>query len=81
MPNPGLDGKPLLQHLLELVRADVSEREVEEARRVLTSPELSRLLAGGEPSEETEDQILRGLEGFGAAIKDTLRSRGYSIRK
>lgn len=67
--------------LTSLVRADVSEREVEEARRVLTAPELARLLSGGEPGEETEAQILRGLEGFGAAIRDTLRSRGYEISK
>lgn len=69
------------EFLLELVRADVSEREVDEARRVLTSPELFRLLSGGEPSDETEPQLLEGLEGYGAAIRNTLRSRGYAIAK
>jgi hypothetical protein len=46
------------EFLLELIRADVSDREVEEARRVLTSPELYRLMKGGEPGEESEEQIL-----------------------
>jgi transcriptional regulator with XRE-family HTH domain len=69
------------EFLLELIRADVSDREVEEARRVLTSPELYRLMKGGEPGEESEEQILVGLTGFSEAIKDTLRSRGYSIAK
>jgi transcriptional regulator with XRE-family HTH domain len=44
------------EFLLELIRADVSDREVEEARRVLTSPELYRLMKGGEPGEESEDR-------------------------
>jgi transcriptional regulator with XRE-family HTH domain len=69
------------EFLLELIRADVSDREVEEARRVLTSPELYRLMKGGEPGEESEEQILTGLTGFSEAIKDTLRSRGYPIAK
>jgi transcriptional regulator with XRE-family HTH domain len=69
------------EFLLELTRADVSEREVDEARRVLTNPDFARFFSGGEPTDETESQQLEGLEGYGAAIKNTLRSRGYSIPK
>src|SRR4051812_3814681 len=69
------------EFLLELTRADVSEREVDEARRVLTNPDFTRFFTGGEPTDETESQLLEGLEGYGAAIKNTLRSRGYSIAK
>lgn len=69
------------EFLLELTRADVSEREVEEARRVLTNPDFARFFSGGEPSEETEAQLLEGLEGYGVVIKNTLRSRGYSLPK
>jgi transcriptional regulator with XRE-family HTH domain len=69
------------EFLLELIRADVSDREVEEARRVLTSPELYRLMSGGEPADETEEQILTGVTGFSEVIKDTLRSRGYAFPK
>jgi transcriptional regulator with XRE-family HTH domain len=69
------------EFLLELTRADVSEREVDEARRVLTNPDFTRFFTGGEPTEETLAQLLEGLEGYGVAIKNTLRSRGYSIAK
>lgn len=69
------------EFLLELTKAAVSEREVEEARRVLTNPDFARFFSGGEPTDETESQLLEGLEGYGAAIRNTLRSRGYSLPK
>lgn len=67
------------EFLTKLVRADVSEREVEEARRVLTSPEMHRAYVGSEPQQYSEDETLQGIQAHAVAIETVLRARGYEI--
>jgi transcriptional regulator with XRE-family HTH domain len=69
------------EFLTDLVRANVSDREVEVARTSLTNPEFFRFFVGGEPADADEEQAMKALVGYGEAIKDTLRSRGYPISK
>jgi transcriptional regulator with XRE-family HTH domain len=69
------------EFLTKLVRAGVSDREVDEARRVLTSPEMYRAYVGSEPQQYSEDETLLGIQAHGVAIETVLRSRGYEIPK
>jgi len=67
------------EFLTKLVRAGVSDREVDEARRVLTSPEMYRAYVGSEPQQYSEDETLLGIQAHAVAIETVLRSRGYEI--
>ena len=67
--------------LLELAEADVSDREIEEARRSLTSPENYTFYVGGNPVEYSEEDALMGVQAFALAIRGILRDRGYKKLK
>lgn len=69
------------QFLLELAEADVSDREIEEARRSLTSPENYTFYVGGNPVEYSEEDALMGVRSFALAIRGILRDRGYKKLK
>lgn len=71
----------MFDFLKELAEADVSEREIEEARRSLTSPENYSFYAGGNPVEYSEDEALMGVQAFSLAIRGILRDRGYKKLK
>lgn len=63
------------EFLLELARADVSDREIGEARAVLTAPENATWLKGATPKE-----MLVTLESFADIIRYRLRQRGYKVK-
>ena len=63
------------EFLLDLARADVSEREIEEARAVLTSPENATWWKDSTPKE-----MLTAVESFADIIREILRRRGYKLK-
>lgn len=63
------------EFLLDLARADVSDREIEEARAVLTSPENATWWKDATPKE-----MLTAIESFADIIRDILRRRGYKLK-
>lgn len=69
------------EFLLGLAKADVSDREIEEAKRVLTAPENYQFFVGGNADEPDDDKIMEGLELVAAVISQTLRARGYKLGK
>ena len=71
----------MFDFLKELAEADVSEREIEEARRSLTSPENYTFYVGGNPVEYSEEEVLMGVQAFALAIRGILRDRGYKKLK
>ncbi len=63
------------EFLLELARADVSDREIEEARAVLTSPENATWWKDATPKE-----MLVALGSFADIIRHVLKQRGYKLK-
>jgi transcriptional regulator with XRE-family HTH domain len=71
----------LQEFLLELVTAGVSEDDVDRVRRILSSDEMYRYYAGGEPKEYSEDETLEGIQAHAEAFRREFRRRGYKIPK
>lgn len=65
--------------LLEITKAGATEEEVEEARQLLTSPEVFVYFSGGAPKEFDEDDVLDGMEALGEVVRRTLRKRGRKL--
>lgn len=63
------------EFLLELARSDVSDREIEEARAVLTAPENATWWKDSTPKE-----MLVALQSFADIIRHVLRQRGYKLK-
>lgn len=71
----------LQEFLLEITKAGANEREVDAARRLLESPELYTLYAGGLPKEMSEDDWMMNLELSATHIRHVLKKRGRKLSK
>lgn len=69
----------LQEFLLVLVKAGVTDDEVDRVRRILSSDEMFRFYVGGEPQEYSEAQTLQGIQAHAQAFRRELRGRGYDI--
>lgn len=69
----------LQQELLDYAKAGVSDEELVKARQLLEAPELFSFYSGGAPRARTEDEVLKGMRGVAAAVRATLRERGYKL--
>lgn len=66
--------------LLEITKAGATEEDVNEARELLTSPELFVYWSGGAPREFTEADTLETMQAIGdVVIKRALRKRGLKL--
>lgn len=65
--------------LLEITKGGATEDEVNEARDLLTSPEVFVYFSGGAPKEFNEDDVLDGMEALGEVVRRTLRKRGRKL--
>jgi transcriptional regulator with XRE-family HTH domain len=72
----------IYEFLVELVKGGASEREVQQARALLTNPPLTSYLQDGTPgvAQLTDEQIITMLEAIGKhVIKRVLRTRGRRV--
>jgi hypothetical protein len=66
--------------LLEITKAGATEEEVDEARQLLTAPEVSTYWSGGNPREFSEADVLETMEAIAdGVIRPGLRRRGRKL--
>ena len=71
----------LAEFRLRLTKADVPEEQIEEAMRLLKSPDVFSYFKGGRPTEYNEEDVLNGMRAIGEdVIVPRLRKLGRKIR-
>jgi hypothetical protein len=69
----------LAEFRAELTKARATDEEIEEAMRLLISPELFTFYHGGAPREYNEDEVVMGMEAMAKFIRARLKQRGRKI--
>ena len=71
----------LAEFQLRLTKADVPEEQIEEAMRLLKSPDVFSYFKGGRPTEYNEEDVLNGMRAIGEdVIIPRLKKLGRKIR-
>lgn len=71
----------LAEFRLRLTKADVPEEQIEEAMRLLKSPDVFSYFKGGRPTEYNEEDVLNGMRAIGEdVIIPRLKKLGRKIR-